>query len=132
MTSVDGSMREAWAAMQEKAKTAKPSEPELPLFGGGGGGTSDPMETRVTRLEVQMEHVDRTLASIDSKLDKANDRLMLLPTKTEVSSWKLQWTALALAVVAIVIGGIIGGLAWIQPAPTASAPTIIQMPNARP
>jgi hypothetical protein len=125
VTSVDGSMREAWAAMQEKAKGAHPSEPELPLFGGGGGGTSDPMETRVTRLEVRM-------ASIDSKLDKANDRLMLLPTKTELGAWKLQWTALALAVVAIVIGGIIGGLAWIQPSPTPPAPTIIQMPSARP
>ncbi len=130
--SLDDSKRNAWVGLQLESAKRRSAEPDLPLYGGGGGGTSDTMDARVTRLEVRMEHVDRTLASIDSKLDKANDRLMQLPTKTELSSWKLQWTALALAVVAVVIGGIIGGLAWIQPSPSAPAPTIIQLPSTRP
>ena len=127
---IDESQREAWRAMQvSRGRTV--AEPELPLFGGGGGGTSDPMETRVTRLEIKLENVDRALTSIDGKLDKVNERLMLLPTKSEIGAWKVQWTALALAVVAVVIGGIIGGLAWIQPSATPPAPTIIQMAAPR-
>jgi len=126
---VDVSQREAWKAMQ--ASRGRPVEPELPLFGGGGGDTSGPMETRVTRLEVQMENVDRTMRSIDGKLDTVNNRLSQLPTRGDLGSWRLQWTALALAVVAVVIGGIIGGLAWIQASPTPTAPTIITIPSAR-
>lgn len=127
---LDSSQREAWAAMQLSRKR-EDAEPKLPLFGGGGGGTFEPMETRVTRLELKLENVDRALTSIDGKLDKVNERLMLLPTKSEIGAWKVQWTALALAVVAVVIGGIIGGLAWIQPSATPSAPTIIQLPASR-
>lgn len=98
------------------------------LRAGGGGGTLPPMEGRVSKLEAQVEYLDRTLSSIDGKLDKVNDRLMQMPTKADLSSWKLQWTALALAAVAIIIGGIVGGLAWIQPQPTPPAPTVIQLP----
>lgn len=110
----------------EEREKSQPS-----LRGGKGGGTSDHMEARVTRLEIQMENVDRTLGSIDGKLDKVNDRLLLLPTKTDLNGWKLQWTALALAVVAIIIGGIIGGLAWIQPASAPATPIVVTMPNSQ-
>lgn len=100
------------------------------LKSGGGGGTLPPMEGRISKLEVQVEYLDRTLSSIDGKLDKVNERLMQMPTKSDLWQWKWQWSALALAVVAIVIGGIIGGLAWIQPQPTASVPTVIQLPQS--
>lgn len=50
------------------------------LKGGGGGGTFDPMEARVSRLESKMDRVeDRltsievTLARIDAKLDSKVD-----------------------------------------------------------
>jgi hypothetical protein len=114
-----------------EARLASNQTASVGLNGGGGDGTSDAMETRVTRLEVRMENLDRSLLSIDAKLDKVNDRLVQLPTKADLNSWKLQWTGLALAVVAIIIGGIVGGLSWIQPEATPPAPTIIQMPSAR-
>lgn len=117
---------------EEQARSAAlRAETDGILQGGGGGGTSGGVEDRVTRLELQMEQVGKSLNSIDGKLDKVNDRLNLLPTKSELFAWKWQWTALAFAVVAIVIGGIIGGLSWIKPdAPAASspAPVVIQMP----
>jgi len=99
------------------------------LKSGNGSGTSDGMEGRVSRLEAHMEHVredvgeiKQSLSSIAAKLDSMSDKIGHLPTKTDLSSWKLQWGALGLAVMAIVIGGIIGGLAWIQPAPEKPAP----------
>jgi hypothetical protein len=73
-----------------------------------------------------MEYVRRDLDSIGGKLDTLIDRTTDLPTKADLWAWKWQWTALAFAMIAIVIGGIIGGLAWIQPAPSAPTPIIIQ------
>lgn len=106
------------------------------LKNSGGGGTSDGMDGRVSKLEAHMEHVredmrdiKNVLGDVATKLDRLND----LPTKADLASWKLQWTALSFAVVAIVIGGIIGGLAWIQPAADNSAatpqPIVIQLPK---
>lgn len=130
MPNPDERLKQQWEAMQSINHSSSPADAR-PLSFGGGDGTFSPMETRVTRLELQMEQVGRTLGSIDGKLDKVNDRLLQLPTKSDLSGWKLQWTALALAVVAVVIGGIIGGLAWIQPEPAPTAPTIITVPSAR-
>jgi len=129
MTKVDESKRELWVSKQEEAAERSGRRT---LKGGDDGGTFETMDRRVTRLEVQFEQMDRTLASIDSKLDRVNERLVQLPTKTDLNSWKVQWAALALAVVAIVIGGIIGGLAWIQPTASPAPPTVIQMPSAKP
>lgn len=84
---------------------------------------------------MQMEQIGKTLASIDSKLDRVNERLNALPVRSDLFAWKWQWTALALAVVAIVIGGIIGELSWIQPSPPptqATTPVIIQVPQTGP
>lgn len=85
-----------------------------------------------------MEHVREdvreikdALTSISTKLDRLSD----LPTKGDLTAWKVQWTALALAVVAIVIGGIIGGLSWIQPEPQAEKPTapiVVTVPASSP
>lgn len=87
---------------------------------GGGGGTSGFMDGRVTRLEVTMEFVRKDLDAISGKLDTLIDRTSDLPTKRDLWAWKWQWTALGFAVIAIIIGGIIGGLSWIRP--DASAP----------
>lgn len=38
------------------------------LKGGGGDGTSGDMETRVARLESDMEHVKRSLTSLDGRV----------------------------------------------------------------
>lgn len=85
----------------------------LPLHGDGGGGTSGNMDRRVTRLEVQGEHMQRSLASIDGKLDKVNDRLLQLPTKADLRSWQWQWVATGVAIIGLTVGGVTGGLALI-------------------
>lgn len=104
------------------------------LKGGDGGGTSGIMDGRVSRLEAHMEHVREDMREIKQSLSAISgklERLGEMPTKGDLSSWKLQWTALAFAVVAIVIGGIIGGLAWIQSAPekpSPAQPIVISVP----
>lgn len=105
------------------------------LQSSGGGGTSDGMDERVTRLETHFEYVRRDLDEIKADLKGTLARLNEMPTKADLWQWKWQWTALALAAVAIVIGGIIGGLSWIQPAPAPAgtaptpAPIVIQVPQ---
>lgn len=106
--------------------------PGGPLNTGGTGGTFDGMDGRVSRLEAHMEHVREDMADIKSVLGSISDRLNQLPTKGDLWSWKWQWTAIGFATMAIVIGGIIGGLAWIQPAPDKSAqpqPIVITIPK---
>lgn len=83
------------------------------LRGGGGGGTSGGMEERVTRLEVHMEYVQRDLAEIKSTLAAISERLTELPTKRDLSSWQWQWIATGVAIIALTIGGVTGGLALI-------------------
>lgn len=90
-----------------------------PAHGGGGGPTYDGMETRVSRLESKVDGIARSISD--------------LPTKNDLRNYFLQSLALGFAVMAVVIGGIIGGLSWIKPdvvtgpAP-ASQPVIIQLP----
>lgn len=95
---------------------------EIALKGGGGGGISDGMDGRVSALEAHMEHVREDTREIKALLGGISDKLSAMPTKSDLWSWKLQWTAIGIGMVAIIIGGIIGGLAWIQPEPTPPAP----------
>lgn len=90
------------------------------------------MSDRVARLETHFEYIQRDVSEMRlmqrqvlEKLEQLND----LPTKTDLWSWKIQYTALAVAVIAIVVGGIIGGLAWIQPAAQAPGPIVITVPG---
>lgn len=48
------------------------------------------MEQRVTRLEVEFEHVRRDLDQINGKLDRVADRLNELPSKADLRT-NLQW-----------------------------------------
>ena len=79
------------------------------LAEGGGPPHDGDMETRVSRLEGAIGRIDRRLAD--------------LPTKADLWSWKIQWTAISVGAIAMIVGGIIGGLAWIKPDP-APAPQI--------
>lgn len=89
------------------------SPPRPPLQFGGGGGTFDPMEARVTKLETHMEYVRRDLTSIDGKLDRVNEKLGQLPTRSDLRSWQWQWIATGVGIIALTVGGITGGLALI-------------------
>lgn len=100
-----------------KGASELPANPP-PLREGGGGGTFDGMETRVTRLEEQMSGVRDDLRDIKASL-------ALLPTlasKADISAWKIQWTAIFVAAFAVIVGSIIGGLGWLETRATRLQP----------
>lgn len=113
MAANDNLARQLSEIMRQRREQQEQLQPPPPLLSGGGGGTSGPMEERVTRLETHMEYVQRDLASIDGKLDQVNDRLMQLATKSELRTWQWQWIATGVAIIALTVGGITGGLALI-------------------
>ncbi|MFY0400823.1 hypothetical protein [Brevundimonas naejangsanensis] len=95
------------------------------LKNGDGDGTSGGMDSRVTKLETQMEFVRDDLREIKGDLKTIIGRLGELPTKRDLTANTLTIVVIGLAVLAITIGGIVGGLAWIDrsgaPPPTAVA-----------
>lgn len=92
------------------------------LKGGGGDGTSVGLMERVTRLETHMEYVKKDLDSIEGKLDTLLQRTAELPTKGDLTTFRWQWVATAVGAIALIVGGIIGGLGWIKPDAPAAAP----------
>lgn len=103
-----------------------------PLSTGGGGGTYDGMSDRVTRLETHFEYTRKDLDEIATKLDTILDRTQNLPSKADLTTFRWQWVATAVAAIALIVGGIIGGLGWIKPDAQPAAPTIIQLPPSSP
>lgn len=92
------------------------------------------MDERVTRLEVEFQYVRRDLDDVKGALGTILAKLSSMPTKDDLArlsqdlwQWRVQWTAISVAAVALIVGGIIGGLAWIKPEP-APAPSIQVIP----
>ena len=83
---------------------------------------------RVAQLEANFGVIERDLALVKTSLRRIDD----LPTRHDLWEWKLTWTGVAVGAVALIVGGIIGGLAWIKPenprASTIPSPIVIQMP----
>jgi len=94
------------------------------------------MEGRVSALETHMVYVRKDLEEIKESLKV----LPTLATKADITSWKIQWTALLVAVFAFLVSSIIGGLGWLEtraarvsPAPVApSAPAVVYLPMPPP
>ena len=103
---------------------------------GGSGGDSGDTESRVTRLETHMEYVRRDLDEIRSDLKTVVQKVDHLPTKGDLETWRGQWLIIGVGIVALVVGGVVGGLALINhyaangPSPMLSTPTpiVIQTP----
>lgn len=130
MNTLDETGRDAWRAMQAQNRQLQRTS----LKDGDGSGTFDGMDGRVSRLEAHMEHVREDMRDIKGTLGQIADKLNQLPTRDDLWSWKLQWAAIGFGVMAIVIGGIIGGLSWIQPTPekpSAPQPIVITVPKAQ-
>ncbi|AHD10031.1 hypothetical protein [Phaeobacter gallaeciensis] len=52
------------------------------LKSSGGGGTYDPMEVRVAKLEAELHSIDRRLDGIDRRLDRIEDKI---PSKWDMA-----------------------------------------------
>lgn len=122
--------------LQQLAGASEPPISPPPLPPTPDRGNNDPMENRVTRLETHMEYVRKDLDSIVGSLARMNEKVDGLATQLDVAglrsdltTFRWQWVAAAVGAVAIIVGGIIGGLAWIQPAPSAPAPLVITVPK---
>lgn len=94
--------------------------------GGGGGGMSD--SERIVRLETHFQYIERDLSELKQGQKEIADKLSSLavtlsglPTKGDLNAWKLQWMGICVAAIALIVGGIIGGLVWIKP----EAPQVI-------
>jgi hypothetical protein len=125
---VDRSAQGVFEAMQAlRAEAATFREVADTLKGGDGSGTSSSMESRVSKLETHMDYVRSDLAEIKGDLKTVVATLSSLPTKRDLTANIIASIAIGLAVLAIVVGGIIGGLGWIQakvpPSPPAIATT---------
>lgn len=80
-------------------------------------------EERVSKLETHFEYIRRDLDDIRADIKAVSSALGQLPTRQELWQWRMQWVGVALVGVAMIVGGIIGGLDWIKP---EVQPVIIQ------
>lgn len=78
------------------------------------GGDSMGTEERVAKLETHFEYIRKDMDEIKSGQKEMLTKLSDLPTRNDLWAWKLQWTGIAVAAIAIIVGGIIGGLSWIK------------------
>ncbi len=81
----------------------------------------EPMEARIARLETHMQYMQRDIGDIKESQKKTAEavasilgKVDSLPSKNDLWQWKVQWTAIAIGAVALIVGGIIGGLDWIK------------------
>lgn len=99
--------------LHDFANDVESLQPPALLNDGGGGGTSDGMEGRVAKLEAHMEHLQADVAEVKADLKSVLSTLTQLPTKRDLDTWRWQWLAIGIAVIALTVGGITGGLALI-------------------
>lgn len=124
--------------LTKQTGTARPiSNVPVQLQTGGGGPIFPAMETEIALLKQRADQTDKRLESMDGKLDglvKSIGDLSVavakLPTKDTLASWTQQMAIGALAVAALIVGGIIGGLSWIKPDSPPAAPTVINVQPA--
>ncbi len=72
------------------------------------------MENRVSKLEAYVETSRDDLREIRTDTKAVIAKLGTIPTKSDLDTWKWQWLAASVAIFAVTIGAIIGGLAWLS------------------
>lgn len=110
---VDNSREGAWKRMQERHSRGRDDDPELPLQGGGGGGTYDSMESRVAKLEAYMDASREDMRELKGDLKALIAKLGTFSTKADVTGFQWQWVLVSVGLFAIIVGSIIGGLGWL-------------------
>ncbi|HEV7367808.1 hypothetical protein [Arenibaculum sp.] len=114
------------SAAERAAEDAEDAVNSLPIDVGGSGPHDPGMETRVARLEVEFERVRKDLDEIKTDLRTLVLNTTALPTKRDLTNNTFAGLGIGLALMALIIGGIIGGLSWIraEPSPVAFQPPV--------
>lgn len=93
------------------------------------------MEERVIRLEEWAKHSDQRMGRMEDKLDRIGDVLgrvensvVGMATKRDLANYTFAGLGIGLALMALIIGGIIGGLGWIKPDSSPPPPVTITAP----
>ena len=73
------------------------------------------MEGRVGRLEALTGESRQDMREIRADLKAIIGRLGSMPTKADLETWKWQLVLASVALYAVVVGSIVGGLAWLDP-----------------
>ena len=97
--------------VEEIAKAA--TRPALPLQSGGPSLEFPGMDERGARRETHFEYLRRNLDEIKTDQKTIISCLSALPTRRYLESRRWQWAAMAIAIIALTVGGITGGLAFI-------------------
>lgn len=82
--------------------------------------SSDPiklgeMEGRIGTLEALAGQSRQDMIEIRQDYKAIMARLASMPTRTDLDTWKWQWLLASLALYALVLGTILGGLSWLDP-----------------
>ena len=88
---------------------------EIAPKGGDGGSGGMGLESRVARLEAFVETSQADLREMRGDMKAMIATLGLMPKKSDLDSWKWQWLAASVAIFAVVVGSIIGGLSILKP-----------------
>ena len=98
-----------------------------------GRGLEYPSVTTICRNCGHMSLFNAFVLGLDTgaEIKAAASRLPEPPTKAELNGWKLQWVGLAMAAIALVVSGFVGGLALTSRSGDSrpTPPIIIQMPE---
>lgn len=72
------------------------------------------MDGRVSKVEAYVETVRDELSRLRDGQDRILDKLNLLPTRTELNTWKWQWLAASIAIFAVVVTILFHGLNFLK------------------
>jgi hypothetical protein len=68
------------------------------------------MNERVTRLEVEAERTRADLDEIKTTQKTILQQIQKLPTKDDLTTWKLQWVGIGVGVIVLVVSLTFGGI----------------------
>jgi hypothetical protein len=81
------------------------------------------MQERIIRLEANAENLQRQHDAFTKALQRVEDtnlrileKLNLLPTRSDLDTFRWQWIGIGLAIIALTVTGIAGGLTLIASA----------------
>lgn len=69
---------------------------------------------RLDQAEKRAEKADERMGRIEDKIDDLKLILVKVPTKGDLLTYTLASAAIGLTILALVVGGIIGGLDWVK------------------